>query len=428
MTYYNNSEALPSSENLPTITEALGGKKTNGRYTVGFLDMVDSLGRMVEHPAATWMGETEFVYRTIEDVLDQFSLRPHTVLKVEGDGAIMVVPSSRAADLINVMVMIMEVLYQSAQTRMGHFTGDIVVKMRGGIATGELLRFIPPANGVEHPGGIDHIGPPMAIASRLCSAASPNAILADVTTIETADLGAVRSQLRTLRHRTPAEYRGDSQVVRVKGLKNPLPYHEIHWHDNLFGLASTAVTETTKPPTPSGPPAVTAAPPERSTGRRHPEKAVGKIKTWREDLGWGFVSGPGGEDFYLNRRGLVYADEDGKALRPGVEVAFTIAPPVAEGKARRALAALVVGAEADGKLVYRHATGAYGYIDVADERGTTLSLYVRIPSDSAWPVGTELAFIVGSDPRGPVALNPEILVDDTSDGNGGTLTIVGGAA
>ena len=80
MTYYNNSEALPSSENLPTITEALGGKKTNGRYTVGFLDMVDSLGRMVEHPAATWMGETEFVYRTIEDVLDQFSPVSYTHL------------------------------------------------------------------------------------------------------------------------------------------------------------------------------------------------------------------------------------------------------------------------------------------------------------------------------------------------------------
>lgn len=419
---HSNYEVTPA-ENLPTITDALSGKKTNGRFTVGFVDMVNSLGRMVEQPAATWMGETEFVYRTIEDVLEQFKLRSDTVLKVEGDGAIMVVPSNRAADLINAMIMVMEVLYQSAQTRIGHFTGEIAVQMRGGIATGELLRFVPP------PGGVDHIGPPMAIASRLCSVASPNAILADVTTIETADLGAVRSQLGTLRHRTPAEYRGDPQIVRVKGLDKPLPYHELHWHDNPFGLASNAVTEATKPTPPSSsPPAGDLNAASASTGRRHPEKAVGKIKTWRADLGWGFVTSSDGEDFYLNRSGLVYADEDAQALRPGVEVVFTIAAPVAEGKARRALAVLIVGSEADGKLVYRHLTASYGYIDVADERGATLSLYVRIPNGSAWTVGTELAFTVGSDPRGPMALGPEIVADEPGKDGGGTLTVVGGAA
>lgn len=402
----------------PTLSAALSSKKTNGLFTAAFVDIVGSLQRMVQQPAATWMGEQEFVYRTVVDCLHELELLPHiAVVDWEGDAAVIVVDSSKAAELMNAMIMLMEKLAQAAQKPVGHYSGEVAVQMRCGMATGELLRFTTPT------GGIDFTGPAMAVASRLCSLGSPNAILVDVNTVETANMGLVRSQLGTYRRRTAAQYRGDQQAVPVKGIENPLPYHEIIWEESPFGLASTAVTETTKPTPPTTPPhspRTSAIKPRTESG---PEKAVGKIKVWLKDKGYGFITGQDGEEFYLSTKGLVYS-EDAEMLASGTEVAFTIAAPLREGAARRAVTTLVSGADADGKLAYRNSAKGFGFITVTDSFGAAISVHIQIPESSTWQVGTELAFTVATSPRGPRAVNPEIVTDDEEEG-GGPLRVVG---
>lgn len=408
----NYFEAAESDSVPPTLSEALSSKKTNGLFTVAFVDTVGSLARMVTQPAATWMGEQEFVYRTTMEALEQLGLLPEAVVKWEGDGAAVVVDSSKAAILINVMILLMERLAQAAQKPAGHYSGEVVVQMRCGIATGELLRYTPPN------GGVDFTGPPMAVASRLSSLGSPNAILVDVNTIETANMGMIRSQLGSYRNRTPAQYRGDEQAVPVKGIDHPLPYHEITWEESPFGLASTAVTETTKPTPPSAPAPTTARPRPGTV-----DKAVGQVKVWLKDKRYGFVTGSDGEEFYLSTKGLAYS-EDEEMLGAGTEVAFSIAPALREGTARRAVTTLVAGSDADGRLAYRNPVKCFGFITVTDSFGATISVHVQIPEDKDWKIGTELAFTVATGPRGPWALDPEVVTDD--DGSE-PLRVVGAA-
>lgn len=412
--YEYNGKDLALDTLLPKLAEALSSKKTNGLFSVAFLDQVASLAAKIHHPAATWLGQLEFIYRTTGEVLDELGLTEAAVVKFEGDGLIIVVGGGHAAILINAMIMVMERLTQASQKALGHFTGEMTVQMKCGIATGELLRFTPPH------GGIDHLGPAMDIAARLCSVASPKAILVDVNTIETANMGMVKSQIGVWRNRTPAQYRGEEQRVTVKGLENPLPYHEINWDENPFGLASMAVTEVTRPTPPPAPP----TPPSSTKSRRSEEKAVGKVKAWFQDKGFGFVAGPDGEDFYLSAKSLVY-DEDMAMLAVGTEVAFAIAPPVQEGKARRAVTALVAGADAEGRLTYIHPTRGFGFLEVEDAFGNTISVHLPSASDSRWKVGSEVTFKVGCDPRGPRALDPELATEDGNEG--GALTVVGAA-
>lgn len=133
---------------------------------------------------------------------------------------------------------------------------------------------------------------------------------------------------------------------------------------------------------------------------------------------------PDGEDFYLSAKSLVY-DEDMAMLAVGTEVAFAIAPPVQEGKARRAVTALVAGADAEGRLTYIHPTKGFGFLEVEDAFGNTISVHLPSASDSRWKVGSEVTFRVGCDPRGPRALDPELATEDGNEG--GALTVVGAA-
>lgn len=397
----NIFEATESHSSLPTLSEALSSRKTNGLFTVAFVDTVGSFSRMATQVAATWMAEQEFVYRAIVESLEQLGLLTDVaLLKWEGDGAAIVVDSGKAADLINVMILLMERLAKAAQRPTGHFSGEVVIQMRCGIATGELLQYIPPN------GGVDFAGPAMAVASRLSTLGSPNAILADVTTIETANMGLVRSQLGGYRNRTPAQYRGEVQVVPVKGIEGPFPYHEINWEESPFGLASTAVTETTKP--------TQSAPTPSSATRVRPgaaDKMVGKVKVWLKDKRYGFVTGSDGEEFYLSMKGLVYSD-DVEMLSAGADVAFSVAPPLREGAARRAVTTLVAGSDADGRLAYRNSAKRFGFITVTDSFGAAISVHVQIPEGADWAIGTEIAFTVATGPLGPSALNPDVVVDD----------------
>jgi class 3 adenylate cyclase len=207
----------------------------NGEFTAVFYDLRNSLESKVTRSAAAWLSDLGFLYNTVRACKEE--LVPHAVIKFAGDGVIVVVDSSYAAEAINCAIKVVEAFAEAAAPRRGQFTGDVTIEVSVGIATGELLRFEPPE------GGIDHVGPVMDIAARLCAMASPNAILVDTITVEVANMGKVSSRHGVLTHRTPAEYRGDRELVKMKGIPDAFPYHEVLWEAHLFGIRSEAVTE-----------------------------------------------------------------------------------------------------------------------------------------------------------------------------------------
>ncbi len=83
-------------------------------------------------------------------------------------------------------------------------------------------------------------------------------------------MGKVSSRHGVLTRRTPAEYRGDRELVKMKGIPELFAYHEVLWEAHRFGIRSEAVTEAAASrATPPQHPPVSAPPtvaPERSRG------------------------------------------------------------------------------------------------------------------------------------------------------------------
>lgn len=400
---------LHSDQELSSLQELAEAFKqgANGEFVSVFFDLRNSLEGKVTRSAAAWLSDLGFLYTTV--MTHKNELVPDAVIKFAGDGVILVVDSGSAAEALNCAIKVVEAFAEAAAPRRGQFTGDVTNEVSVGVATGELLRFRPPE------GGIDHVGPVMDIASRLCGLASPNAILVDTNTVEIANMGKVSSRHGALTHRTPAEYRGDRELVKMKGIPELFPYHELLWEAKRFGIRSDAVTEaasTRATPLPVSP--ILSPRPTVDRGRAAEDKKIGTVKTWLADKGFGFVTDAAGEDFYFSRKSLVYPEDEKLLTQPNAQLAFRTAEPVSEGKSRRAVTALIIGGEAEGKVTYvsPNPDRRFGFIAVTDDFGNEISLYMSIPEGQTWVAGDEVAFEVASSPKGPRAINVDRVDDD----------------
>lgn len=137
----------------------------------------------------------------------------------------------QVAEAINAAIQLQEVLIKARHDEVVECYASI------GIATGSAVKF-------EHSyGQEDFVGLPVDVAQELCSAASPQAILADIQTVNHANMGKVSSQIGSLSRRTALDYCGEAHRFRARGFKNDIRYHQIFWGDHPYGLKPEFVEE-----------------------------------------------------------------------------------------------------------------------------------------------------------------------------------------
>jgi class 3 adenylate cyclase/cold shock CspA family protein len=397
---------MPPTVDFQSMTQDLSAafqQGANGEFTAVFFDLRNSLESKVTRSPATWLSDLGFLYSTVRACKDE--LVPDAVIKFAGDGVIVVANSSHAAEAINCAIKVVEAFAEASAPRRGQFTGDVSVEVSVGIATGELLQFQPPE------GGVDHVGPVMDIAARLCAMASPNAILVDTITVEVANMGKVSSRHGVLMRRTPAEYRGDRELVKMKGIPDLFAYHEVLWEAHRFGIRSEAVTEAASSrPAQQLPPV--SAPTTVAPGRGADDKKIGTVKTWLPEKGFGFVTDASGEDFHFSPKSLVYPEDAELLGQANAQLAFRTAPALQEGKSRRAVTVLVIGGDAEGRITHINRERHFAFVDVSDDFGSAISVYMSVQEGQTWAVGDEVSFEVASSPKGPRAVNAERVEED----------------
>jgi class 3 adenylate cyclase/cold shock CspA family protein len=388
-----------SEEAPPTpLREAFADPGSRVAVTVMFVDMVGSTAIKSTMPEAGWLQQIGFMY----DVVTRAVHEPHPEahMKFLGDGVLVVYEGDDCGlAAITAAVQIQEVL-SAASTSVDGAMGAINFNVSIGITSGVAHRFLAPD------GSIDHVGLTVDKAARLCGAASPKAIFLDKATYTATNFLRVVSKVGSVLGRAPEEYAGDRQTAALKGLPQPVEYHELYWERQLFGIRSEFVTGTTATTRVIGTAAstggaVAAAP--RVSGKI--ERLIGTVKNWSSEKQFGFVVGPGGEEFYVGPSLLVYA-EDADDMRPGAQVAFVAIDAVAEGKSRRAAACLLVDSYADGVLVVPPAGRPHGWVEVKDRVGNGQLVFVS-PTDCAgdFERGTAVNFKIQVGPRGAHAVD-----------------------
>ncbi|MEU2106369.1 cold shock domain-containing protein [Nocardia sp. NPDC019255] len=392
---------------LPGLFDAID-TPSNCEITVAFVDMRNGAGQKFEKSTLAWLSEFLKMFRIINSCRTELTVL--SVSKPEGDGVMVVVDSDHAHLLLNMCIAIMEQVTEAAAPRDGQPKGEIDISVAMGLATGKAFRYRP------EEGGVDHLSPVCDRAARLCSAASAHAILVDTNTVDTANMSRVQSKLGGFLHRTPEQYRGQRERVQLKGIPDPVEYHEIFYGQTLYGLRASAVTEvtgTTRPPA-STPTLKTV--PVSATATATTEQRNGKVKVWYPDRGYGFITDPAGEDFHVSARAVFYEDDCHHLSVTGAEVVFLTAPPVTEGKSRRAVNVLVIGQRADGVIRLIHPEKPFGFIDVTDERSLRMSFHFFVSDQirGQFKVGDEVSFEVATGTKGARAVNIDRIADAPS--------------
>lgn len=395
---------------LPELHQAFTDPRADYVGTFVFVDQNGSTQMKTDQTGSKWKSQLAWFYVRVTEIAQEVCPLAHT--KYLGDGILITVDDKYAVEAINMAIKIDEAISAASQPRNDHSTADIDFNVSIGIATGDVVRFRAPD------GGVDHVGLPVDKARRLCDTASPKAIFIDDTTRDAANMNRVESRIGFALNRRGAQYRGDRQLTPAKGLHEPIGYYEILWEQQLFGVRSAVVTESTaaavvdpSPTRPGAEPLRHQPQPKTATTAKQ-ERCVGRVKVWYQDRGFGFVTGPSGEEFYFNRKLMVFPDEDARKLAKNVELAFVALPSSTE-KNRRAGGVLLVGEYADGVLTALPTSKPYGWITVKDEEGNRHPVYMALTVQTRkFAKGTELSFKVSASPHGAAAQDVELVSDD----------------
>ncbi|WP_182263128.1 adenylate/guanylate cyclase domain-containing protein [Rhodococcus sp. UFZ-B548] len=392
---------------IPGIYDAID-TPYNSEISCMFCDMRDSTGQKFEKSGLAWTSEFLKMYRIIEELLKQFDV-PSTV-KLEGDGCMIVVNSEDAHRLMNYGIAILEHVNSLSTDKNGQ-RGEIDIQMSVGVATGPAFRFR------TEDGRIDHLSAACDRAARLCSAASAQAVFVDANTVEAANMTKIVSQFGKIVHRAPSDYRSPRERLQLKGIPDPVEYHEILYSSQLFGVRSSAVTEIANATTSHTPAAATPQPSQNPTSNvpEIGDQRVGRVKRWEPGSTYGFVTDvDSGEDFYLPERSLLYPDDVQHLGADNAEVTFVVAAALGKKASRRAVATAVIGQGADGKISFISSDKPFGFITVTDERGTELKFYVHVNDQfrTQFKIGDEVAFDIARGAKGARAVNTVPIHDD----------------
>lgn len=346
-----------------------------------FVDMTDSTSMKEKEPEASWLTTYAWFFDLVAEKVNDSG---GEIVKYLGDGLMAFYDLSNVANAINAAIAVQEALKEAARER------QVYVNCTVGIATGKFRSF-QTENGLK-----DYIGSVVDKAARLGSVASPKAIFIDRSTVNSALMARVQSQLGRLLNLSVDDYIGSLQKISLKGFSQFVQYHEIKWDQQLFGLKSQVATdaaeEEPRPPDPRPP-----------SSPQDNEQHTGAIERWIDDKGFGFITDTQSqESFYVNTyyfagRGEIFIND---------KVFFFARDALAEGKNRVAAAVVVVGETLVGKLVHINYEKRIAFAEVSDRNDNTMSIFAYLGDVvDDYQRGEMVEFEVGYNQRGPVVEN-----------------------
>jgi len=289
-----------------------------------------------------------------------------TIVKYLGDGALAVFEEDHAHQAICAAIEIQESLRNNdRRAALGETRATI------GIATGKVIEYPAPGGG----GAMDYVGSAVDLAARFSSDASPSAIWIDTDTYGAANHHKVSSIIGRANHRKAADYFSREEQAPAKGFPSGVPYREVVWDQNPFGVKGAAVTETIRKMEAARPPSPRPQPPAPQS-----EPLEGTVNRWFGDSTKGFISTVGHGDYYVDARFVV----GGQSLTEGAAVRFVPQPPVTPDPDAKPVAGCTVqeGHRFRGTFNNVLASG-FGFADVRDQRGNQQSLFVYLGGNAA---------------------------------------------
>jgi class 3 adenylate cyclase len=381
------------------LREAFAAEESRTSQTVCFIDQAGSTA-MKEHQAeAVWLPSLGWLYDTVTAIATETA--PDVVVKYLGDGIMLVYDSDVATKALNAAIRIQEAIKDASEGRNGT-KGTIDFNCTVGIATGPVVAFTAPT------GSPDFVGTVVDKARRLCDAATPKAILVDRATASAANMTRIECRVGFALGRPSELLQGDLQRAPLKGFDQPVEYYEILWDQQLYGLKSQAVTNSTdrmQSANPQRPVPVGAARQAVAAQRgAREERRTAVVECWLEEKGFGFLEDPRtGEEFFFNKNMLVYPEDVAKVREEGTQVVFTAQDAPGTGKKRSAGGVLVVGEYAEGVLVSLPEGKNYGWLRLHDMLGNRHHLYLQVEASAGYKVGDTLSFRVAVNDKGGYA-------------------------
>lgn len=384
---------------MPTLSEVFVKKDYRITKTIVAIDLTNATAMKSQEPETTWLNHFALFFELLRSRVKKHHGK---IVKYLGDGAMAVFDSEHPADAINWAISVQEDLAEAQDTNMIMAKCDCSI----GIAYGEMVEF---DTFDAETTSKDYIGTVVDKAFRLCSAANAKAIFVDKDTIFAAPMHKVESKIGTITRRKPPEYQGEEQSVIVKGFPAPVPYHEILWAADRYGVSPPFVTKLSSEKSESSPPRL-----EVKVGRvaSKPFPAAGpgnRTSTWVRGVvysksdRYGFIRASNGEEFWFNpdylfRKGLPISEND--------IVWFIPKPAFGNQPTPRATDILPLGANLEGKLIQVNERG-FGFVVCRADRGSSVELFVHLGDTAKWAADMEIEIKIGENKRGVSAIDPK---------------------
>lgn len=211
-----NNELSPSKV-VHNLKDAFGLKASKRRIAVMFIDLANSTEAKIKTPEANWLITLGHFYDIVcKNVLENNG----NITKFLGDGVMVTFSEDDTAKAINAAIQIQEEMLEDFLDKIASFSCTI------GIAVGEAVQF-------QINNSTDYVGRTIDLAARLCSAASPKAIIIDNATLETVNVAKIVAPRRKFDRKHPISTK---YSVKLKGITSPIDCFEIFWWDELFNL------------------------------------------------------------------------------------------------------------------------------------------------------------------------------------------------
>jgi class 3 adenylate cyclase len=378
---------------MSSFAEAFDSQVRVNRAIVA-VDLSCSTAMKERDPESTWLTTYAWFFGLLQTSISETRGQ---IVKFLGDGAMAVFPDTDVHEAINWAIRVQERILEVKSNRVHSCDGCSF-----GIAYGEVVEFETPF------GTKDYIGSVADRAFRLCSAANSMAVFVDTEMVMTAAMNRVTSQAGMVAPRRKAvEYRGVEQAIKAKGFKSPVPYHEIWWGKDLYGVSAPFVTDLSgqQPGPRSIPSDFRFSPPAAfKTGTRD-VWVRGRVQSVNDV--YGFVQAQAGEQFWFNSDHLF---RRGQLPNRGEEVWFIPADPFPGKPNRRATDMIAFGALLDG-VVEKLMPGGFGFVLCDTDSGERRQIFV-LTRDTALERGMRVEFVVGENPKGLAGYEPRVLDAD----------------
>lgn len=371
------------------------------QVTSCFVDVVGSTSMQQNEAEASWVPQFGWFYSNVSDLIGKLTAEvgDHVDVKYLGDGIMVTVGARYATQLVNFAIGVQEVVCRASRPDTDGGKGRIDFNVSIGVVSGKAYMF-------EAPDGlIDYVGKTISTARRLCDMASARAIFIDKETERACIGNDVQSDMSRAHRRTEDDVFGELTQVTLKGLNNPIPYFEILWDINRFGVkGEVASSSSAARPQPMSSTPIGASS-EISTPAPRAERMAGVVKSWNAERRFGFLTNEAGEDFYFNPTLLAFPEDADDDVPAGDRVAFMAIPPMRKGGARQAAVLLFDGERADGTIsTLPNDERSYGWIFVEDHRGTRHFVYLPSSMVPAGAVrGSKVEFTVQVGLKGAAA-------------------------